>query len=213
MSAENPMANLPTDSHPSVLSQSESSECVIHSLEEAKEALTQFLESEYPAKVAVLAENLAHALDQGNRVLIAGNGGSMADAMHFAEELTGRFRKDRKPLAAIALTDPTHMSCVANDYGFNHVFSRLVEAYARPGDWVILLSTSGNSENLVLAANAGKAAGAQVAGFLGRDGGKLLPLCDMPIFAPGKTSDRIQEIHMLCLHILVEAIEKLLGLA
>lgn len=143
-------------------------------------------------------------------MLVAGNGGSHADALHFCEELTGRFRKDRRPLAAIALGEATHMSCVSNDYGFKHVFARQIEALAKPEDVVILLSTSGNSENITLAAYAALGAGANVVSLLGKGGGSiraLFPMIDMLIF-PGETSDRIQELHMLCLHIVVEEVER-----
>jgi D-sedoheptulose 7-phosphate isomerase len=187
---------------------------VTASLQDAKVCLDRFLaEPETVARVSDLAVQLAKSFEGGGKVLAAGNGGSMADAMHFAEELTGRFRKDRRPLPAIAFSDPTHLSCVANDYGFDHVFERLTVAFATPGDTVVLLSTSGNSENLLLAAEAAKSAEAHVFGFLGRDGGRLLSLCDSCIIAPGASSDRIQEIHMVCLHIVVETVENLLGLA
>lgn len=154
-----------------------------------------------------LADRLTRAFSEGGKVLIAGNGGSMTDAMHFAEEWTGRFRKERRPFPAMSLSDPSHLSCVANDYGFEYVFSRMVQAFAGPADILILLTTSGNSPNLVRAAEAAKEVGCHVAGFLGKGGGKLLPLCDTVVMAPGDTSDRIQELHMMSLHILIEAVE------
>ncbi len=135
----------------------------------------------------------------------------MADAMHFAEEWTGRFRADRRPLAVIALSDPAHITCVANDYGFEEVFARMVQALGRPGDVLILLSTSGRSANLVRAALAARAAELKVIGFLGRDGGDLLPICDRLVVMPGKTPDRIQELHMLALHCLIEIAEPCLA--
>lgn len=164
----------------------------------------------------MLAEVLADA--KGGKVLVCGNGGSCADAMHFAEELTGRFRKDRRPLAALACADATHLTCVGNDYGFDAVFERWVTALARPGDVVIVLSTSGNSENIVRAVAAAKRAGARTIGLLGRGGGRLVKGgggegCELEIVVPGETSDRIQELHMLVLHAWVEAIEAALGLA
>lgn len=149
----------------------------------------------------------------GCKLMTAGNGGSMADAMHVAEEFTGRFRADRPPLAAIALSDPTHITCVANDYGFEHVFSRPVEALAKPGDVLLLLSTSGSSQNLVLAAQAARQRKAAVVGFLGRGGGALLSHCDIVVMAPGETSDRIQELHMMALHAVIQAVEVELGYA
>lgn len=144
-------------------------------------------------------------------MLTCGNGGSMCDAMHFAEEWSGRFRSDRRPYPALALSDPAHMSCVANDYGFESVFARQVEALAQPGDVLVLLSTSGNSPNIVAAARAGKTAGASVIGLLGKGGGEARELCDVVIHAPGENSDRIQELHMLALHVIIEVVEKRLG--
>jgi D-sedoheptulose 7-phosphate isomerase len=156
-------------------------------------------------------ESLAVLLHQrfasGHKVMICGNGGSACDAMHFAEELTGRFRKDRSPLAAIACTDFGHITCTANDYGFDHVFSRWVEALGRPDDVLIVLSTSGNSQNILAAAAAGRSRRMTTVALLGKDGGRLRGVCDQELIVPGATSDRIQEIHMLVLHVLVEAVE------
>jgi D-sedoheptulose 7-phosphate isomerase len=154
-----------------------------------------------------VADRLTEAFSRGGKVLIAGNGGSMTDAMHFAEEWTGRFRKERRPFPALALSDPSHLTCVANDYGFEFVFSLMVQAFAGPADILILLTTSGNSANLLRAAESAKQVGCHVVGFLGKGGGKLRPLCDTVIMAPGETSDRIQELHMMSLHILIEAVE------
>jgi D-sedoheptulose 7-phosphate isomerase len=155
-----------------------------------------------------LGDILLSTFKAGNKVMICGNGGSMADAMHFAEEWTGRFRADRQPYPAIALgADPTHLTCVGNDYGFEHIFSRQVQALGKPGDMLILLSTSGNSPNLTRAAEAAKAGRVLTVGFLGRGGGALKSMCDHCLIAPGETSDRIQELHMLCLHLLIEAVE------
>jgi len=184
------------------------------SLTEARVCLDEFLADEAALTgLAGIANLVCESYRAGGKVLIAGNGGSMADALHFAEEMTGRFRADRRPLAALALAEATHLSCVANDYGFDHIFGRLVEAFGRPGDVLILLSTSGNSSNTLLAAGAARDRGMRVVALLGRDGGKLRALCDSSVIAPGKTPDRIQEIHMLALHILVEAIEVGLELA
>lgn len=190
-----------------------SAEVFAKSFAEAARCLDLFIKDrDAQDRLIVLAERLALTFQYGGKVMIAGNGGSLADAMHFAEEWTGRFRNDRKPLPAMVLNDPTHLTCVSNDYGFDVVFSRMVEAFGRHGDILILLSTSGNSRNLILAAEAGRAAGCHVVGFLGKGGGKLAPLCDSVIMAPGLTSDRIQEIHMASLHILIEAVEVRLGL-
>lgn len=156
-------------------------------------------------------ELIVEAFRNGGKAMACGNGGSISDAMHFAEEFSGRFRNDRPPLPAIAFSDPAHMSCVANDYGFEHVFSRQVEALGKPGDVLVILSTSGNSPNVLLAAEAAKAKGVFVVGCVGKGGGKLAPMCDVVLDAPGKGSDRIQELHMLALHAIIEAVEVELG--
>jgi D-sedoheptulose 7-phosphate isomerase len=157
------------------------------------------------------ADLLVRAFQNGGKALSCGNGGSLTDAMHFAEEFSGRFRNDRPPLPAIALSDPAHMSCVANDYGFDHVFSRQVEALGKPGDVLVALSTSGNSPNILLAAEKARDRGVAVVGCVGRGGGKLAPLCDVALHAPGHGSDRIQELHMLALHAIIEEVERELG--
>jgi D-sedoheptulose 7-phosphate isomerase len=187
----------------------------VESFQEANQALEQYRADEaIQESLTTIAARLTHVLRSGGKVLIGGNGGSMADAMHFAEEWTGRFRKERQPFPAVVLGgDPTHLTCVGNDYGFEEIFSRSVIAFARPEDMVILLSTSGNSENLVRAAKAAREIGCQVVGFLGKGGGNLAPLCELAIIAPGQTSDRIQELHMLSLHILIEVVERELGVA
>jgi D-sedoheptulose 7-phosphate isomerase len=159
------------------------------------------------ARIDVATATLAACVRAEGKVLVVGNGGSMCDAAHFAEELTGRFRADRRPLPALACNDPGHLTCVGNDYGFEFVFSRWIEALAQPGDVVVILSTSGNSPNCVRAAAAARAKGARTIALLGRGGGPLAGACDTPIIVPGTTSDRIQELHMLILHIFVEGIE------
>lgn len=154
---------------------------------------------------------LQDAFRSGRKALVCGNGGSLADAAHFAEEWTGRFRDDRPPWPVIALAEPSHLTCVANDYGFDQVFSRWVLAYGQPGDLLFLLSTSGQSANLLHAAQAASSRGVLRIGLLGRGGGALRADCDIAICFPGDTSDRIQELHMLFLHALIEAVER--GLA
>ncbi len=154
---------------------------------------------------------LVKAFKAGGKVLVCGNGGSMCDAMHFAEELTGRFRNDRPALGAIALADPTHITCVGNDFGFDHIFSRGVEALGRAGDVLVVLSTSGNSENIVRAVAAGRARGLVLVSLLGKGGGRLKGACEHEFVVAGATSDRIQELHMLLLHTLVEAVEAEMG--
>lgn len=163
--------------------------------------------------VVRIAQLLAETIRADQKILICGNGGSLADAVHFAEEMSGRFRGDRRPLPALALAEAGHITCTANDYGFAEVFARMVTALGRPGDVLIVLSTSGNSENIVRALEAAQAAGMRTVALLGKDGGKLRGRATVEIIAPGTTSDRIQELHMLTLHVLVEAVEKELGLA
>jgi len=165
------------------------------------------------AGVDACVEQIAATLAKGGKVLICGNGGSLADATHFAEELTGRFRKDRPALAAIAIADAGHLTCTANDFGFDRVFSRGVEALGRPGDVLIALSTSGNSKNVLLALEAAKERGMSTISLLGKSGGHCKGLATREITVPGETADRIQELHMLILHTLVEGVEKALGLA
>lgn len=178
------------------------------SLIEARAALDALLANEATlAACERAAHSLVSTLRGGGKLLICGNGGSSCDAAHFAEELTGRFRADRRPFAAIACTDVGHITCTANDYGFEAVFSRWIEALARRGDCVILLSTSGNSPNILRAARAAAAADATTIALLGKDGGKLRRACDHEIIVPGSGSDRIQELHMLILHAWVEFIE------
>jgi D-sedoheptulose 7-phosphate isomerase len=157
--------------------------------------------------IAAAGQKLADCYTQGGKSIICGNGGSLCDATHFAEELTGRFRNDRRPLPALAISDPGHLTCTANDYGFDHVFSRAVLAFGAPSDVLIVLSTSGNSPNCLRAADAGRERGMTVIGLLGKSGGPLAQRCDIPLIVPGDTSDRIQELHMIVLHAWVEIIE------
>lgn len=178
------------------------------SIVEARRVLDEFIA--HPGTAARLREiagSLASVLRGGGKILICGNGGSACDAAHFAEELTGRFRNDRPPLAALACTDVGHVTCTANDYGFEQVFSRWVGALGRRGDALIVLSTSGRSPNIVRAVDAAIERGLTTVSLLGKDGGTLRGRCTHELIAPGASSDRIQEIHMLVLHTLVEAIE------
>lgn len=177
-------------------------------LNAAKEALDVFASRATADRLERIADDLAGAVRSGGKILACGNGGSSADAMHFCEELTGRFRDDRAPIAAIACTDPGHITCTANDYGFEHVFSRWVGALGRPGDCLIVLSTSGNSRNILRAVDAANEIGMTVICMLGKTGGVLRGLGRHEIIAPGETSDRIQELHMLALHALVLGIEQ-----
>ena len=187
---------------------------MIEALQNAKLALEAFLaDGRNVTTLDLAADMLAESLDESGKVLACGNGGSACDAMHFCEELTGRFRKDRRALAAVSLTDVGHMSCVANDYGYDQVFARGVQALGQPGDVLVALSTSGNSANVVRAVDAAVERKMRTIGLLGRDGGKLAGVCDLEWIVPGvpastPTADRIQEIHMLVLHALVEGVER-----
>ena len=179
------------------------------SLREASTALDALLRN--PAALATIedaAALLIRTFEQRGKVYSCGNGGSMCDAMHFAEELSGPYRKDRRALPAQAMSDPAHLTCAANDWGFDQVFARGVEAWGHRGDTLIVFSTSGNSPNLLAAAAAAKALGMDVLGLLGGDGGQLKPLCDLSLVVPGATPDRIQEVHLTAVHLIVEQIER-----
>lgn len=167
-------------------------------------------EEEERRETEKVAKELADVFTKGNKVLICGNGGSNCDALHFAEEFTGRFRGDRKALPAIAISDSSHITCVGNDYGFDYIFSRGVEAYGKEEDMFFGISTSGNSPNVIKAVEAAKKLGMKTCVLLGKDGGKLKGMCDYEFIIPGKTSDRIQEIHMMILHIIIEGVERIM---
>lgn len=185
---------------------------VMHSIQEAVRAAEQLTTAQAIAFLQQATTKIANTFLNDKKLLIAGNGGSLCDAMHFAEELTGFFRSRRKPLPAIALSDPSHITCVSNDLHFDAVFSRLIEALGQPGDLFIGLTTSGNSANLVRAFEAAKEKGLQTIAFLGKGGGKLRGVADLEwiIDASFKTSDRIQEAHMAAIHILIEQVEYVL---
>ena len=155
-----------------------------------------------------IAEGVAKAFEAGNKILACGNGGSTCDAMHLCEEFTGRYRKNRRALPAIALADPSHITCVGNDFGFDEIFSRGVEAFGKPGDWLFGISTSGNSENVIRAFNKARELGMKTVALLGKTGGKIKGTCDYEFIIPVETSDRIQEVHMIILHIIIEGIER-----
>lgn len=156
---------------------------------------------------------IASALSAGHKLMLCGNGGSAADSQHLAAELTGRFVKDRRPLAALALsTDTSALTCIANDYGFDEVFSRQVIGLGTAGDCLMAISTSGNSRNVIRAAAAARATGIYTIGLLGRDGGKLLSLCDVPIVVSSQITARIQEAHIFIGHTLCAMVEEALQL-
>ena len=180
-------------------------------LTEAQSVLDRFVQN--PANLQAIeqaARLVAASLREGGKVLTCGNGGSLCDAQHFAEELSGRYRQNRRALAAIALTEASHMTCVANDFGFEFVFSRFVEALGRPGDVLLAISTSGSSPNILRAAEAARELGMTVVSLTGKDGGQLAGLSDVEIRAPHSGfADRIQEIHIKAIHIMILLIEKL----
>lgn len=152
---------------------------------------------------------MVSSIKNEGKIISCGNGGSMCDAMHFAEELTGRYRDNRPAIGAISISDPSHLSCVGNDYGYNNVFSRFLEGVGRKGDVLLAISTSGNSANVLEAAKTAKEKGIFVVGLTGKDGGKLAPLCDVEVRVPWNGyADRIQEIHIKVIHALIDYIER-----
>jgi D-sedoheptulose 7-phosphate isomerase len=184
-------------------------------LRNLQEHLTLFGElATLEGAVVAAADRLARSLKAGGKVMFCGNGGSAADSQHLAAELTGRFVNDRRPLAAIALsTDTSALTCIANDYAFDQVFSRQVQALGRSGDCLVAISTSGNSANVIAAVRAARAAEVHTIGLLGREGGALRSLCDTSIVVPSQTTARIQEAHILIGHTICGLIEQSLGLS
>lgn len=183
-------------------------------LTEARTILDEFLQNEAQLQnIESAAQLMAESLRNRFKLISCGNGGSMCDAMHFAEELSGRFRNNRKPLAAVSISDASHLSCVANDYGYDYVFSRYIEAMGQAGDVLLAISTSGNSPNVLLAAEKAKEMGLKVIALTGKDGGKLTSIADVEIRAPKSNyADRAQEIHIKVIHCLILRIEQLLAL-
>lgn len=179
-------------------------------LNEAAEVLNCFLSDENNiADIEAAAKVLAESFKQGGKVLSCGNGGSHCDAMHFAEELTGRYRENRPGYPGIAISDPSHLSCVSNDFGYDYVFSRYLEAVGAKGDVLFGLSTSGNSGNILKAIEAAKAKGMKTIALTGKDGGKMAGLADVEIRVPHfGFADRIQEVHIKIIHILIMLVEK-----
>jgi D-sedoheptulose 7-phosphate isomerase len=181
--------------------------------EEAQLILSQFQNVENFEKIETAIEMMCTALKAGNKIISCGNGGSMCDAMHFAEELSGRFRNNRRGLAAVSISDPSHISCVANDFGYDFVFSRYIEALGQTGDVLLGISTSGSSKNVILAVEEAKKKGMKTLVLTGKDGGKLAELADLEIRAPySEFADRAQEIHIKVIHNFILGIEFNLGL-
>lgn len=178
-------------------------------LEEARSGLNNLIANEEALERVAQAANLMIAsLKNGGKVMSCGNGGSLCDAMHFAEELSGRFRQDRPAIAAMSLADPSHMSCVANDFGYEYVFSRFLEAVGKEGDVLLAITTSGTSKNVVKAAQAAKARGVRVVALTGKSGTLICELADVVIVTPaGRFADRVQELHIKLIHIMIELIE------
>jgi len=198
--------------HAAAATDDAASALIADTLAEARVALDALRENA-PALAAIAAAGraMAETLRRGGRVFSCGNGGSMSDAMHFAEELSGRYRDDRPALAAVAISDPGHLSCVANDYGWEAVFSRYIEAHGRAGDCLLAISTSGASRNVLAAAAAAKALGMPVVALTGRVDAPLGDAVDIAICTPsGRYADRVQELHIKVIHILIELIERAL---
>ena len=175
---------------------------------EAQNILTDFLgDQENIRQVENLSEKIFQCIQNGGKVISCGNGGSMCDAMHFAEELTGKFQQERDPLPAMSICDPSHLTCVANDFGFNFVFSRYIEGLAQEKDLLLVFSTSGNSANLIQAIASAKKKRMQNFCLLGKDGGQLAKISDGSIIIKSYSSARIQEMHIKIVHILIELLE------
>ena len=185
---------------------------ISQSLKQAREELDAFInDPETIPSIANAAAIMVDCLKNGGKIISYGNGGSLCDATHFAEELTGRFRNDRRPLPAMAINDPAYLTCVGNDYSFDVVFSRWIEAFGRSKDVLLAISTSGSSRNILKAAETAKSLGMKVIALTSKKGKSLEDLADVTIAAPDAAhSDRIQEIHIKVIHILIEAIESLL---
>lgn len=181
--------------------------------QEAAMVLSEFVANEKNfEQIEAAALLMVKSLNNGGKIISCGNGGSMSDAMHFAEELTGSFREKRKAIPAIAISDPAHITCTANDFGFDYIFSRYIEAIGIKGDVLLAISTSGNSKNVIEAISAAKAKGIKVVALTGKDGGKIKDLCDIEIRIPHLGySDRVQEIHIKIIHAMIDFIEKNVG--
>jgi D-sedoheptulose 7-phosphate isomerase len=182
-------------------------------LTEAREALDALLANDTTlAAIDIAGSLLAETFAAGGKVYSCGNGGSMCDAMHFAEELTGRYRDDRPGYPAISISDPSHLSCVGNDYGYEQVFARFVAAHGRAGDVLLAITTSGTSSNVVAAATKAHELGVKVIALTGRPNSRITELADIAIVTPaGRYADRVQELHIKVIHILIELVERKLA--
>lgn len=186
-------------------------EDIRRSFQEMAATLAAFSTEDNFNRIEQAASLMVASLRQGGKIMSCGNGGSMCDAMHFAEELSGRWRENRPAIAAMSLSDASHITCVGNDYGFDQIFSRYLEAIGRPGDVLLAISTSGNSPNVLRAVEVARKQNIKVVGLTGKAGGALGPLCDVEIRVPHNGyADRIQEVHIKVIHTLIQRIEQLL---
>ena len=185
-------------------------ELVKNNFLESKQILDQFINDERNLRnIEEAGIALITSINNGGKVISCGNGGSMCDAMHFAEELTGRFRENREAIPAVSISDPSHISCIANDYGYDEVFSRFIKSLGKKEDVLLAISTSGNSANIIKAVDAAKEKGIFVVGLTGKSGGQLADKCDIEIRAPySEYADRAQEIHIKVIHSLIHYIEE-----
>jgi D-sedoheptulose 7-phosphate isomerase len=185
---------------------------IVATLTEARSALDALLSNPQAlSSIEAAGDALVNAFNNGRRVFSCGNGGSMCDAMHFAEELSGRYRNDRRALPAASISDPSHISCVGNDYGYEAIFSRYLEAHAGAGDVLVAISTSGTSKNILAAVKAAKERGMVVVSLTGRPGSVIGGLADIDVCTPGgQYADRVQELHIKVIHILIESVERAL---
>lgn len=180
---------------------------------DAQQTLSAFLsDTQNFEKIESAIDKIVDSFQKNGKIIACGNGGSHCDAMHFAEELTGRYRNNRKALPAIAISDSSHITCVGNDYGYDFIFSRFIEAHGRAGDILLGISTSGNSPNVINALQKARELGMFTIALTGKDGGKIKELCDIEIRAPkSEYADRAQEIHIKVIHALIDGIENRMG--
>lgn len=187
-----------------------SKELILQELQEAAAVLDKFMsDDDNISAINKASDVIVNSIKEGGKVFSCGNGGSNSDAMHFAEEMTGRFRHDREPLPAIAISDSSHITCTANDFGFDRIYSRYIRSLGNKGDVLLAITTSGNSENIVIAAETAKQKGMKVVALTGNKGGKVAEFADIEIRVPHDGySDRIQEVHIKIIHTLILLIEQ-----